>query len=183
MSDEEEKTSASNAVPYDRFQEVNTAKKQALARVQELEAQLADTQKQASAADSLFEQLQKTNEVLEAERKSFESERALMSSGLLSQEARDLAQWSYSRLPEDNRPPLNEWLQSMKDDAEAVPAYLRPYMSQPDKTVTPSLPDTNRGAVQHQVEANGFKPGSIGAMTPAEYAEHREKILNRYFKK
>ena len=76
MSDEEAKTDAGKTVPYARFQEVNTRSKEQAARVQELEAQLADTQKQASAADSLFEQLQKTNETLDAERKGFQSEKA-----------------------------------------------------------------------------------------------------------
>jgi|TARA_R110000765_G_scaffold405721_1_gene502376 hypothetical protein len=183
MSDEEAKTDASKTVPYARFQEINTRAKESASRVQELEAQLSDTQKQASAADSLFEQLQKTNETLEAERKGFQSEKAMMESGLVSQEARDLAQWSYSRLPEENRPALGEWLQGMTGDDAEVPTYLAPYFSRDQKPSAPSIPDTNRSAVPHQVESNGFQPGSIGGMTPTEYKEHREKILARYFKK
>jgi len=179
MSDESSGTS--NAVPYERFTTVNDQRKAAEQEVQRLKQQLADVSKQAGAADALFTQLETVNKTLETERGTWATERSLMSHGLLDQEARDLAIWSYQRLGDD-KPELGDWLSSMKEAPDNVPAYLKPYFGQQPQQAK-AMPDTNKGALDSGLETAAFKRGSISSMTLDEYREHREKIKQRYLKK
>jgi len=180
MSDESNEASG-NAVPYTRFTTVNDQRKAAEQEVQALKAQLADVSKQAGAADALFTQLETVNKQLETERSTWNQERSLMSHGLIDQEARDLAIWSYQRLGDD-KPELGEWLGSMKESPDNVPAYLKPYFGQPQQQAKP-MPDTNKGAVPDSLETSAYKKGTIASMSLDEYREHREKIKQRYLKK
>ena len=186
MADEEKEGQASNAVPYDRFVTVNEQRKEYQAKVADLTAQLAAVEKQAGAADALFTQLEQVNATLESERQAWTQERSLMSAGLLDQEARDLAMWSYNRQDADSRPPLNEWLDGMRAEGAEVPQYLAPYFKkaapEPTPTPAPAMPDTNRGAVPSEIESASHKPGSISGMSAAEYREHRDKIRARWLK-
>ena len=172
---------ASNAVPFERFTAVNDQRKAAEQEVQALKTQLADVSKQAGAADALFTQLETVNKTLEAERSTWNQERSLMSHGLLDQEARDLALWSYQRLGDD-KPELGAWLGSMKESPDNVPAYLKPYFGQQPQQAK-AMPDTNRGAVPDSLETAAYKKGTISSMSLDEYREHREKIKQRYLKK
>ena len=186
MSDEEKEGQASNAVPYDRFQTVNEQRKEYQSKVADLTSQLAALEKQAGAADALFTQLEQVNATLESERQSWAQERSLMGAGLLDQEARDLAVWSYNRLDPESRPPLNEWLEGMKGEDATVPPYLQPYFkpaAPPAPAPTPTMPDTNRGAVPSGIETGTHKPGQIAGMTAEEYKQHRDQIMQRYYGK
>ena len=179
----EEQKPPSNAIPYERFQAVNEQRKEAQTEIAQLRQQLQDVQKQAGAADALFTQLEAVNKTLATERQTWDQERSLMSAGLLDKEARDLAVWSYNRIEGDDKPALNEWLDGMKSDPEKVPAYLSPYLggAKESKTSAPTMPDTNRGAVPSSIEQGGYGQGTIKAMTPEQYKEHRDKIMSRYF--
>ena len=187
MSDEEKEGQASNAVPYDRFQTVNEQRKEYQAKVADLTAQLAAVEKQAGAADALFTQLESVNATLESERQAWTQERSLMGAGLLDQEARDLAMWSYNRQDADSRPPLSEWLDGMRAEGAEVPQYLAPYFKKPAPEPAPPaaapMPDTNKGAIPTGAATPGYSRGKIASMTAEEYAEHRDAIRRQYIKK
>ena len=186
MAEEETNGQASNAVPYERFTTVNEQRKEAQAKIVDLTAQLAAVEKQANAADALFNQLEATNATLETERAAWGQERSLMGAGLLDQEARDLAIWSYNRQPEEGRPALGEWLDGMKAEGAEVPPYLAPYFKQatPEQAApAPTMPDTNKGAIPTNAAEPGYSRGKIASMTAAEYLEHRDAIRKQYVKK
>jgi hypothetical protein len=185
MADEEKEGQASNAVPYDRFVTVNDQRKEYQAKVADLTAQLAAVEKQAGAADALFTQLESVNATLESERQAWTQERSLMGAGLIDQEARDLAVWSYNRQPEEGRPALGEWLDGMRAEGADVPQYLAPYFkgaAQDQAPPAPTMPDTNRGAIPQDIESGGHKRGSISGMTADEYREHRDRLRQRWLK-
>jgi len=185
MAEEETNGQASNAVPYERFTTVNEQRKEAQAKIVDLTAQLAAVEKQANAADALFNQLETTNATLETERAAWGQERSLMGAGLIDPEARDLAIWSYNRQPEEGRPALGEWLDGMKAEGAEVPQYLAPYFkgaATDQAAPTPTMPDTNKGAIPQDIESGGHKQGSISGMTADEYRAHRDKLRQRWLK-
>tara|TARA_Y100001973_G_scaffold5278_1_gene7427 strand:- start:2568 stop:3143 length:576 start_codon:yes stop_codon:yes gene_type:complete len=189
---EEEKPAADqagqNVVPYDRFQAVNNARKEAEARAGSLEQKILELEKVAGSADVLFGQVESLNKQLAQERAAFDTERSLMGAGLIEQEARDIALFGYQRTPEENRPPLADWLSGMKENPESIPAYLSPYLKtaapkQDAAPASPSLPDTNRGTVPTNPESAPYSRGKIANMTTEEYLAHRDVIRQQYLKK
>jgi hypothetical protein len=76
-----------------------------------------------------------------------------------------VAELLHSRLPEENRPPLTDWLQGMKDDPSTAHNLLKPYFGESNgnsstpaaEETTPSTPSTPPATL----------PGSNGTPPPS----------------
>lgn len=104
-------------VPYSRFSEV----------IRERNAY----QEKAAQAASLASALQEAQAKVGAVEASFQTFRTVASTlGQTDPEAVELVQWSYGRLPAENRPALDTWLQGVKADPAAAPLAIRHLLPQ-----------------------------------------------------
>lgn len=118
-------------VPSARLREETSAKRAAMARAAELEAELAVLSKRASTADTLAKQLEEERTRYSTAFSSWEAERAVYQLGITDPEAIEVARHLHGRLPEQGRPALADWLRSAKEDPSKAPRALVPYLAQP----------------------------------------------------
>lgn len=113
------------AVPYERFLRLTEARRAERTRAEELttkhqtlEAELT-TERQRLAA-------------LQAERDDYAERLQLHRVGLPDDDAVVVARALYARQPADGRPPsLSEWLTGLRQQPDAMPPALRPYLAPP----------------------------------------------------
>lgn len=159
------------AVPYERFAEVNTELKAAKAKIAELEPKVADLDKMTKKAEGY-----KTAH--EADKAAWADERGLFSAGITDTQGHVVAKALWSTLPEADRPALGEWVASLKDDPTKAPPGLAPYLpgkqtAAPPKTDPPAAPaPTNGGAPKPT--GNGAAPGSPAGVTAEALAAARQ---------
>lgn len=127
-------------VPSARLREETSAKRAAMARAAELEAELAVLGKRASTADTLAKQLEEERAKYTSAASSWEAERAVYQLGITDPEAIEVARHLHGRLPEQNRPPLADWLKAAKEDPGKAPKALVPYLAQPAAPAAPAAP-------------------------------------------
>lgn len=122
-------------VPYSRFAEVVQAKNALLER--------------AARADSLASALQEAQAKVGAVEAQFSTFRTVASTlGQTDPEAVELVQWSYGRLPQENRPELATWLQAVKAEPAAAPLAIRHLLPQAVNTAPPPAPGAPAPAPQ-----------------------------------
>ena len=118
---------ALEAVPKDRFTKVTAQKREAQERLAAMEAELSAATAQAATAATHQETAERLQASLEAERSKFSSYKTIADAGL-PPDLVDAVEWSWSRLDQDSRPGLAEWLEDMKASPSAAPAVLRPHL-------------------------------------------------------
>jgi hypothetical protein len=128
----------SGFVPETRFKEVNDAKNAA-------EAQAATAQQQIDAAtqaqQAALQQAQQNEATLAATQAQFQNYTAVTELGY-SPALVDGFVWEHSRLPEENRPALNEWIAGLNADPSKAPPLLAPHLTpqQQQQQAAPPVP-------------------------------------------
>jgi hypothetical protein len=159
------------AVPYERFAEVNTELKAAKARLAELEPKVTDLDKITKKAESY-------KAAHEADKAAWADERGLFSAGITDTQGHVVAKALWSTLPEADRPALGEWVASLKEDPTKAPPGLAPYLpgkqpaSAAPPAATPSAAQTNGGAPKPT--GTGAAPGSPGGVSAEALAAARQ---------
>lgn len=108
-------------VPYDRFQRVVGERNTAQGRIADLEREVQTLSQKAATADTLARQLEETRGTLTAKEQAWGRERSLLEFGLTDPDGREIAEFKYSKLPEAERPPIGDWLESMKGEKWMAP--------------------------------------------------------------
>lgn len=153
-------------VPYSRFAEVVQAKNALLER--------------AARADSLASALQEAQAKVGAVEASFQTFRTVASTlGQTDPEAVELVQWSYGRLPQENRPALDTWLQAVKAEPAAAPLAIRHLLPQAANqapvpgTSTPAPPAPQHTSPRAAPSAVAGAPASTPPVSDADVARVR----------
>ncbi len=127
----------------------------------------------AGQADELREQLEKLTTEYDGYKAETGIKHTLYQAGILDNEDQDLVKYRYSKLGEENRPALGEWLTTgAREDR-----YLASLFNQPEQTPTqPAVnrPNGNNGAAQPPQAGSGLTMESIQQMS----AEERRKPEN-----
>lgn len=124
-------------VPSSRLREETRAKREALARVGELEGQIAELEKRGATVETLTKRIGELEGERDSERRARAFDRAVFGRGITDPEAVDLAQVQYDRLPEKDRPAPDVWLESLTKEADKVPRWLAGYLpAKADPAVT-----------------------------------------------
>jgi len=151
-------------VPYSRFAEVVQAKNALLER--------------AARADSLASALQEAQSKIQTVEQSFQTFRTVASTlGQTDPEAVELVQWSYGRLPAENRPELATWLQAVKAEPQAAPLAIRHLLPQSQAPVpgtsTPAPPAPQPTSPRAAPSAVAGAPASTPPVSDADVARVR----------
>lgn len=158
-------------VPSARLREETSAKRAAMARAAELEAELAVLSKRASTADTLAKQLEEERTRYSTASSSWEAERAVYQLGITDPEAIEVARHLHGRLPEQGRPALADWLRSAKEDPSKAPRALVPYLAQPAPTPAPATSaatsSTALGSSPSPSAASSQRPGATAPAAAA----------------
>lgn len=137
METENEGTGDPKPIPYHRFKEINDELKAARAKLAEYEpavGKLADLERK----------LTEMKDAHKAQLADLGTHLAMADSGLTDALGREVARLVYSKLPEDGRPPMSDWLKGLRAEGADVPPPLRPYLtatSTPAQTTTPPKPN------------------------------------------
>lgn len=125
----------------ERIAKIAAQKAEALSRVVELEAQLAELSPLAEAGSSWeakFTELETSSQTAQT---AWLSERELLQAGVRDPEIRELYQWQYSKLEAEGRPEFGAWISGLT--AETAPAALRAHLpggSSPSPAAAPPAP-------------------------------------------
>jgi hypothetical protein len=129
MSDEhdevDEGADAPKTVPYERFQRVASerrALREQVAGMEALKTQAAELPK------------------LHAERARLEAQLGLARAGIMDEDGAEVAMLLHSKLPEDKRPPIGDWVKSLRDAPDTIPKPLAGYLSPPAAPAQPAAP-------------------------------------------
>lgn len=117
------------SVPYSRFQAVVAERNELRGQIEGYTTQVQTLSEQAAASDSLTAQIKELRAAHAAEAANWDTTRTLMEGGLMDPEGREVATFLHSRLPEEDRPPIGEWLSSFQGDGASPPKALAPYLS------------------------------------------------------
>lgn len=190
-------TTEDKAVPYERFQQVTKGRREALARVAELEDQLRTLQAEAGTARTLADSLRDAEGRLSSQAAEWQGERELWRAGLTDPEGIEVARMFYGKLDADKRPTMGEWLASMKADPTSAPRALAAYLAasgapapassaaEPEPPARPAPPNPNRGAASSSAAAaataQGFDAATIKrladeARRTGDYSKLREAM-------
>ena len=127
----------------------------------------------AESAETLREQYEKLTSEFEGFKQETGIQHTLYQAGILDNEDQDLVKYRYSKLKEDNRPALGEWLTTgAREDR-----YLSSLFNQPEQTSQqPAVnrPNGNNGAAQPPQAGSALSMESIQQMS----AEERKKPEN-----
>ena len=193
------------AVPWERFTQVNERMKAAEAKVQELTQVASSVSAYQSELSDLRGQLAQTQQQMS-------TTNTLLAQGIYDGEQRELAQYCYSKLPQEGRPPLDEFLTQQREapsglmkhvwgqstpqapqapaapisESQAAPQTAAP-ISEPQaapqaaapQVPTPQAPhDPNAGAVSHQRPPQAaMGQDYIRSLTTEQYKAQRDTIL------
>jgi hypothetical protein len=156
-------------------------------RAEELAAQVTELSEKAAELGKITEtrdQLAKQLNELEAHKNAWETERSFLQAGLTDAEGLEFARIAYSRLPENERPAIADWLANRDQLPKAVQAYLpasqaqaptEPQPAPQQKAAAPINP--NNGVVPTSNAPENFPPGSISSMSVDAYRQHRDAII------
>jgi len=151
-------------VPYSRFSEVLRERN--------------SLQERAARADTLATALQEAQAKIQATEQQFTTFRTVASTlGQTDPEAVELVQWSYGRLPSENRPALETWLTGVKADPSAAPLAIKHLLGAPPVSQAPA-PSPVQGSPRPQPAASpAGTPQTNPAPSDADIARVREQCL------
>jgi hypothetical protein len=155
--------------------------RQLIARVKELEGRVGELTPLAESAEKYKAQIEEVKAASKAEREALRTEREIAAAGITDAEGIDVVQTFYSRLPQEGRPPLAEWLGNKDGLPKAVRAYLAEAApaapAAPAGPATTAMPKANAGTVTQTPPATTtWTPESIMRLTPAEYKANAAAI-------
>lgn len=174
-------------VPKARLDEALKKRRESLARVQELEEQLADLEKKAATAETLAKQLEEERGRNATLSQEWETERAVWAVGLTDTEGIEIARHLHSKLPEKDRPKMADWLGNFKTDPSKAPKALQPYLPQaeaPPETPKGQGPQGGQRPPPTTPNGGGARPvppaqGGAGAGSASYTAEQIRAIRER----
>lgn len=149
-------------VPSSRLREETAARRAALARVSEVEAELAAATKRIGTADTLAKRVGELEGELKLEREDRAVDRAVYGSGITDPEGVDQVRYHYGRLPEKDRPPVSDWLKSVTADPAKAPKSLQPFLPAAAGKASTATAATTRATGG----ATGAAAGSAGNGAP-----------------
>ena len=154
--------------------------RQLVARVKELEGRVGELTPLAEQADKYRTQIEEVKAQSKAEREALRIEREISSAGITDAEGMEYVQHAYSKLPQEGRPPLAEWL-AAKD---ALPRAVRAYLPEATPSAAPApttmtMPKANAGVTSQQpvVSPSVWNEQAIAKMSPSEWKANKAAIL------
>ncbi len=186
-------------VPKERLDTVAEQRRQIEAELTTTKSEVSEWKTKWESASGDLAQLEAyKNQVAEYQGKesSWTVERSILRSGITSDEGIDFARLAWDRLPEDKRPEggIESWL----NNSEALPHGVKVYLPQSQARVEPEAPKVETTTTQVSPETQQQQPPPRGsstvvpggnaagqptftreqilAMSPEEYAAHREAI-------
>jgi TolA-binding protein len=99
-------------------------------RITELQGQITDLEPKAQSSETLTRRIQELERERDGERSGRSFDRAVAAKGITDPEGVDLVQLQYQRLPEQNRPKPEDWLNTLTADPAKAPKWLSPYLPQ-----------------------------------------------------
>lgn len=116
-------------VEYDKFSRVVAAKRGLEQQVAELREANQALEERASVVDALAGQLeQMQSKAAEAEQRFARYQTISSAVGSTDADVVEAFEWQYSRLTGDDKPELSAWVGSLKENPDAAPAVLRPWL-------------------------------------------------------
>lgn len=188
MSEEDPKKTSTTpeTIPYSRFAEVVGEKNELAAKLKEADARAKAAEERAATADTLAKQVEESRTNHKKEKAEWDMERAFVDAGIHDQEGRDVARFHYNRLPEQGRPPVADWLTTLREDATKAPKSLAPFLGEgtatagkePPKTGTTSTgtkapPKTTKAADANSAGAAHGEPASADKIREARIAAQK----------
>lgn len=162
-------------VPSARLREESGKKREALARVGELEAQLSEYEKKVATTDTLAKQIEELKKTHAATIGEWETERAVWQAGITDPEAISVAKHLWSSQDEKARKPFPETLKTWKDKPEEAPRAFRAYL---EPAQAPAAPEKGKQAPAPRatgVAPSTGAPAASGQWTVEQIASLREE--------
>ena len=152
-------------VPYTRFQQVVSSKNELSSRIQALEAENLALSEKTATVDTLSASVEEWKGKAEAAEGKYTRWQGIASKiGTTDSEAIEAAEWAYSRLPEQDRPDLPAWLDTIKEDPSKAPKVLSPWLSDPEPQPEPKVkPTTPRRGAQPPGAPSSVSPEALRA--------------------
>ena len=181
MSDEETTPEASEEmIPKSVLLKRINSKNSHIEKIEAEKSALADQltaaaawESKAESAETLREQLEKLSIEFDGYKQQTGIQHTLYQAGILDNEDQDLVKYRYSKLEEESRPALGDWLTTgAREDR-----YLATLFNQPEQTTSqPAVnrPNGNNGAAQPPQAGSALSMESIQQMS----AEERKKPEN-----
>ena len=110
----------------------------------------------------------------DSERQAWDAERAVYQIGITDPEAIEVARTLHSRLPEKDRPPLPDWLRSVKEDPSKAPKALTPYLTQPAAAAQPAA----QPAARQSTAGTTTTGASSSALTADQVRELQRRAVD-----
>lgn len=160
--------------------------RQLVARVKDLESQVATLAPQAEAATKYSAQLEEMKALSKSEREALVVERQLLGAGITDSEALEYVTHAYGKLPAEGKPPLSEWLGNRDALPKAVRAYLpeaapaattQAALAAPAAPTAPAPKSSAATIPQAPSSPQAWTEQAIARLSPAEFRANREAIM------
>jgi len=181
MSDEEATPEASEEmIPKSILLKRINSKNSHIEKIEAEKAALADQlaaaaawESKAESADTLRDQFEKLTAEFDGFKQSAGIQNTLQQAGILDNEDQDLVKYRYSKLDEENRPTLVDWLTAgAREDRYVSGLFVQPEQTTSQPAV--NRPNGNNGAAQPPQAGSALSMESIQQMS----AEERKKPEN-----
>lgn len=179
-ADDNEVEDRGQTVDRAKYLELNRKYKKLMERNSELEDQVLKLEPKAATVDQLTEKLRTQESTFKAEKATWEQDGILRDAGINDDAGRVVARALYNQLPEKERPPLPDWLATMKKEPGKAPRPLQSYFEPPKQggqshgqqgQQSGTRPDPTAGVV------GGVPGGTAGTPTQAEIMAARASAL------
>lgn len=118
------------SVPMDRFQKVVQERNDLRSKIAELEGQVQANAEKLATTDTLAKRLKDVETEFASARGQWNEERSIFALGITDPDAIDVARVFHRKLPEENRPPLPDWLGGLVKDPSKAPTAMRGILPQ-----------------------------------------------------
>lgn len=181
MSEEETTPEASEEmIPKSILLKRINSKNSHIEKIEAEKAALADQltaaaawESKAESADTLRDQFEKLTAEFDGFKQSAGIQNTLQQAGILDNEDQDLVKYRYSKLDEENRPTLVDWLTAgAREDRYVSGLFVQPEQTTSQPAV--NRPNGNNGAAQPPQAGSALSMESIQQMS----AEDRKKPEN-----
>jgi len=181
MSDEETTPEASEEmIPKSILLKRINSKNSHIEKIEAEKSALADQltaaaawESKAESADTLRDQFEKLTAEFDGFKQSAGIQNTLQQAGILDNEDQDLVKYRYSKLDEENRPTLVDWLTAgAREDRYVSGLFVQPEQTTSQPAV--NRPNGNNGAAQPPQAGSALSMESIQQMS----AEDRKKPEN-----